>query len=90
MGSIENQQAKSFWLDHLRQWEQSDISQAAHCRQHDLCEKKFSYRKRQSAFAKKPTISSTGFARVQLESAIQSSASDIGLSIPVFFKIVFA
>jgi hypothetical protein len=81
MGSIKNQQAKSFWLDHLQQWNQSELSQAAYCRQHDLCEQKFSYRKRQSCLAKKTAISSTGFARVQVDSAIQSSASDIGLSI---------
>jgi len=81
MGSIENQRAKSFWLEHLRQWDQSELSQAAYCRQHDLCEQKFSYRKRQSSFAKKPAVSSAGFARVQVDSSIQLPASDIGLSI---------
>lgn len=81
MVSIENQQAQSFWLDHIRQWDQSELSQAAYCRQHDLCEQKFSYRKRQSGFAKKPALSSTGFARVQVDNSIQLSASDIGLSI---------
>ncbi len=55
MESIVNQQAKSFWLDHIRQWDQSELSQAAYCRQHKLCEQKFSYRKRQSSFAKKTT-----------------------------------
>jgi len=81
MGSIENRQAKSFWLNHIRQWDQSELSQAAYCRQHDLCEQKFSYRKRQSAFAKKAAISSTGFARIQVDSAVQSSVPSIGLSI---------
>ncbi|NOQ77292.1 MAG: hypothetical protein GQ475_05815 [Methylococcaceae bacterium] len=81
MVSIENQQAKSFWLDHIRQWNQSELSQAAYCRQHDLCEQKFSYRKRQSTFAKKATTSSAGFTRVQVDSSIQSSTSDVGLSI---------
>jgi len=86
MAALENQQAKSFWLDHIRQWDLSELSQAAYCRQHDLCEQKFSYRKRQSGFAKAPVTvnSSTGFARVQVDSSFvyhQSSAADTGLSI---------
>jgi len=81
MAVIEKQQTQSFWLDHVRQWDQSDLSQAAYCRQHDLCEQKFSYRKRQSGFAKIPAHSSTGFARVQVDSPIRPSASDRGLSI---------
>jgi hypothetical protein len=81
MESIVNKQAKSFWLDHIRHWDQSELSQAAYCRQHDLCEQKFSYRKRQSSFAKKTVTSSMGFARVQVDSSIQLSASDVGLSI---------
>jgi hypothetical protein len=86
MTAIENQQAKSFWLDHIQQWDQSELSQAAYCRQHDLCEQKFSYRKRQSGFAQVPVTvnSSTGFTRVQVESSFvsdQSSAADRGLSI---------
>jgi len=74
-------QAKSFWLDHVVQWQSSGLSQAAYCRQHDLCQQKFSYRKRQSSFAKEPDISSPGFARVQVDSPIRPSASDMGLSI---------
>jgi hypothetical protein len=81
MGSIVNQQAKSFWLDHIRQWDQSELSQAAYCRQHDLCEQKFSYRKRQASVSKKTAISATGFVRVQVDRSIQLSASDSGLSI---------
>jgi hypothetical protein len=81
MATIENQRAKSFWLDHIRQWEQSELSQAAYCRQHDLCEQKFSYRKRQSSFAKPAVNLSAGFVQVQVDGFDQSSASDIGLSI---------
>jgi len=81
MGSIVNQQAKSFWLDHIRQWDQSALSQAAYCREHKLCEQKFSYRKRQSDVAKKAASSSTGFTRVHVDKSIQSPTSDKGLSI---------
>jgi len=81
MTSIANQQAKSFWLDHIRQWDQSELSQAAYCRQHDLCEQKFSYRKRQSGFANELVNTSSGFAQVQVDNLIQSRVSDMGLSI---------
>lgn len=81
MGSIEKQRAKAFWLEHIQQWDQSALSQAAYCRQHGLCKKRFSYRKQQSAFAKKAAISATGFTRVQVDNSIPSPASDVGLSI---------
>jgi len=86
MTSIETQQAKSFWLDHIRQWDQSALSQAAYCRRHDLCEQKFSYRKRQLGFAKVPVTvsSSTGFAHIQVDSSYisdQSPPADTGLAI---------
>jgi len=48
MASIEHQPARSFWLDHIQQWDQLELSQVTYCQQHDLCEQKFSYRKRQS------------------------------------------
>jgi len=83
MSSIPPSHSKLFWLDHIRQWDQSELSQAAYCRQHDLCEQKFSYRKRQSGFAKVPVTvnSSTGFTHVHVDNSIPSSASDTGLSI---------
>jgi len=81
MGSIVNQHAKSFWLDHIQQWDQSELSQAAYCRQHDLSEQKFSYRKRQASVAQKTAISSAGFTHVHVDNSIQSPASDKGLSI---------
>lgn len=80
-----SQQAKPFWSNHIVQWQSTGLSQAAYCRLHDLCEQKFSYRKRQSSFAKEPAIlsTSTGFAQVQVDHLIQSPVSDIGLSIQV-------
>lgn len=88
MSSIETSHSKLFWLDHIRQWEQTELSQAAYCRQHDLCEQKFSYRKRQSSFAKVPVTvnSSTGFAHVHVDSAIPSSASASASGLSIRFS----
>ena len=84
MATSPSQQAKSFWSNHIVQWQSTGLSQAAYCRQQDLCKHKFSYRKRRSSFAE-PAISSasTGFAQVQVDNLIQSSVSDIGLSIQI-------
>ena len=81
MASTQNQQAKSFWLDHVEQWQSSGLSQAAYCRQYGLCQQKFSYRKRQSSFCEENSNTSTGFARVQVETRIPPSVSGIGLSL---------
>ena len=80
MASTQNQQTKTFWSNHVNQWDSSGVSQAAYCRQHDLCEQKFSYRKRQSSFGKVNTKTSTGFARVQVDNLIPASSA-VGLSI---------
>lgn len=80
MALTQNQQAKRFWSDHLEQWQSSGLSQAAYCRQYDLCQQKFSYRKRQSSFYVENANTSTGFARVQVEGKI-SSDYDSGLSL---------
>lgn len=69
MAATQNQQAKSFWFNHVEQWQTSGLSQAAYCRQHDLCEQKFSYRKRQSISHKEHSTASTGFTRVQVDSS---------------------
>lgn len=81
MASKPNQQTKSFWLAHIEQWQSSGLSQAAYCRQHNLCEQKFSYRKRQSSLIKENANTSTGFARVQVDNPIRVSASAMDLSI---------
>lgn len=81
MASKPNQQTKSFWLAHIEQWQSSGLSQAAYCRQHDLCEQKFSYRKRQFCLIKDNTNTSTGFARIQIDNPTQVPASAVGLSI---------
>ena len=81
MASTQNQQAKSFWLDHVEQWQSSGLSQAAYCRQHGLCQHKFSYRKRQSSFCEENSNTSPGFSRVQVDTRISPSVSDIGLSL---------
>ena len=83
MSESPRQQAKSFWSNHLVQWQSTGLSQTAYCRQHDLCQQKFSYRKRQSHFSKQAVNSSAGFVQVQVNTLVQSSASDVGLSIRV-------
>ena len=81
MASTQAQQIKHFWSEHLEQWQSSGLSQAAYCRKHDLCQQKFSYRKRQSdVFCDDKPAGSTNFARVQVNPSI-SSPSSIGLSL---------
>ena len=82
MASAQNQQAKHIWSEHLAQWLASGLSRATYCRKHDLCQQKFSYRKRQSdAFRSgKSEDAASGFARVQVNTSI-SAPSGTGLSL---------
>ena len=81
MASTPKQQAKHFWSEHLEQWQSSGLSQAAYCRKHDLCQQKFSYRKRQAdVFCSVKPNGSTGFARVEVNPLV-SSSSGTGLSL---------
>ena len=66
MAALEQIQAAAFWPIHIEQWQTSGQSQAAYCRQHDLCPQKFGYWKRKSTV--KPTAPS-GFARIRLDEA---------------------
>ena len=81
MAAIVNQQSKSFWFEHIQQWQRSGLSQAAYCRQHDLCQQKFSYQKRKAIILDnvKPATS-LGFTRVQVESFIAPDLA-VGLSL---------
>lgn len=81
MASTPKQQARHFWSEHLEQWQSSGLSQAAYCRKHDLCQQKFSYRKRQTdIFCVGKAKRSTGFARVEVDPLV-SSSSGAGLSL---------
>jgi len=81
MAPTPKQQAKHFWSEHLKQWQSSGVSQAAYCRKHDLCQQKFSYRKRQAdVFCAGKPNGSTGFARVQVNPLV-SLPSGTGLSL---------
>jgi len=81
MAPTPKQQAKHFWSEHLEQWQTSGLSQAAYCRKHDLCQQKFSYRKRQAdIFCVGKPERSTGFTRVEV-SPLVSSSSGAGLSL---------
>lgn len=81
MTSTHKQQAKHFWSEHLEQWQSSGLSQAAYCRKHDLCQQKFSYRKRQvdTLYAGKAE-KSAGFVRAEVAPLV-SSSSGTGLSL---------
>jgi hypothetical protein len=79
MTITEKYQGVSFWGNHLQQWEKSGQSQAAYCRQQDLCQQKFSYHKRKSmALCIVDPAVSPGFSRVQLSNA---SLPSLGLSL---------
>ncbi len=81
MASTPKQQTKYFWSEHLEQWQSSGLSQAAYCRKHDLCQQKFSYRKRQAGtFCGGKAEKLTGFARVEVNPLV-SSSSGAGLSL---------
>lgn len=41
MESIEDR--RHFWVEHVRQWQDSGLSQRAYCRQHDLIPRKLTY-----------------------------------------------
>ncbi len=43
---MKRSQKLKLWQEHLSQWQSTNISQAAYCRQHDLKHKSFSYYKR--------------------------------------------
>jgi len=70
MALIEKPQAELFWSDHIQQWKKSGLSQAAYCRQQQLCQQKFSYQKRKSmALCIIDPVVSSGFSRVQVPDA---------------------
>ena len=78
MAALEKIQAKAFWPIHIDQWRASGQSQAAYCRQHDLCPQKFNYWKRKATI--KSTIAPSGFARIGIDETL-SSSSPTGLSL---------
>ncbi|HIG66101.1 MAG TPA: hypothetical protein EYQ43_11275 [Methyloprofundus sp.] len=70
MTALEKIQVRTFWPIHIEHWQASGQSQAAYCRQHDLCPQKFNYWKRKSTA--KPTDPS-GFAHIRVDEGISSS-----------------
>jgi len=80
MASTANQQLHTFWSEHLTQWQTSGLSQAAYCRRHDLCQQKFSYRKKRSSFCIDSSDTSAGFIRAQV-APNTPFADGIGLSL---------
>ena len=69
-------QEHNFWQTHVAQWQNSGLTQAAYCRQHDLAENSLSYHKRKLINGLKPIKhSSPGFISVQLVPAIPREES---------------
>jgi len=66
--AIQNtKQDTPFWPDHVSQWRDSGLSQAAYCRQHGLCQNGFSYYKRKYSNGLLPDKGEpSGFVRVQV------------------------
>jgi transposase len=47
--SAASRQRRKFWEDHLRQWQDSGLSQTGYCRAHGLSDKSFIYWKKRIA-----------------------------------------
>ena len=66
-------QDHAYWLQHIEQWQQTNVTQAAYCREHRLCPDKFSYYKRTLAGQTKArNLTSSGFVSVQVKQATHS------------------
>lgn len=64
---VENQ---VFWQNHVQQWQNSGLSQAAYCREHQLNQVNFSYHKRKLLNEIVPS-NNNGFVSVQLAQNFQ-------------------
>lgn len=62
---------RHYWRDHLQQWQNSDITQSAYCRAHELCRYKFSYYKKALLPDERPLVSiapkTNGFIQVPIQ-----------------------
>ena len=57
-----------FWQSHLSQWRETEQTQAAYCRQHELCPHQFSYYKRKLVNPFAPVkAKAVGFVSVQVQ-----------------------
>jgi hypothetical protein len=60
-------QDEQFWRNHISQWRDSDLTQAAYCKQHDLSPHSISYYKRKFSGGPDPVRRKpAGFVNVQL------------------------
>ena len=67
-------QDEKFWRYHTSQWQDGGLTQAAYCRQHDLCQQKFSYYKRKYSSTTLVPVKckSSGFVSVQVLPELQA------------------
>ncbi|MER2491628.1 IS66 family insertion sequence element accessory protein TnpA [Catenovulum sediminis] len=65
---------QEYWQTHIEQWQASGLTQAAYCRQHNLCQNGLSYHKHKLANLPSHVNSVTnGFARVQVMESYTTS-----------------
>ena len=65
------QERRSFWQDHLAQWQAGGMTQVAYCRQHGLNRDQFGYWKKRLLAVRAPDTAptATGFIAVRMASA---------------------
>lgn len=64
---LNSKQDNPFWPEHVSQWRDSAVTQAAYCRQYALCPHQFSYYKRKYSTELVPVKGEpSGFVRVQV------------------------
>jgi len=82
MASIDSKTDHDFWLNHITQWQASELSQVSYCRQQALHAQQFSYWKCKFLAKGEPVAPEpkTGFARVQVSAPI-AKPSVLGLSL---------
>jgi hypothetical protein len=75
--SVEGQQRRNFWENHLRAWQESGLSQAGYCRKHGLSHRSFVYWKKR-LFSARVEVSLVEVPRVQV-AAIESPSRPLRL-----------
>jgi transposase len=71
--SVEGQQRRKFWENHLRSWQVSGLSQTGYCREHGLSNKSFVYWKKRLVPAR-VALSLVEVPRVQPPSVLSACA----------------
>lgn len=73
-----------FWLNHIKQWQQSNLNQTQYCKQHDLVYHNFQYWVKRAR--KQQTESPSTFIPLSVEPIshhIEIHCHDVRLSVPI-------